>query len=69
MKRTGHKSVIAARTELANAGYHLAHTPPDATGEKWQKLPPRNSRKAMPAFAIKRIERPRSTVWEIVNYP
>lgn len=62
MNKRNHKSVIAARTELVTNGFVTAHRPPDQP-ECWGK--PKDSRR----FAIAREERPRSTLFHIVDYP
>jgi hypothetical protein len=61
LSRRNHESAEAARRALVAHGYQQAHVPPDAP-DKWAK-------KGSPDLAIGREDRPRSSVWHIVEYP
>jgi len=62
VNRRNHRTAQAARTELCNNGFVIAHRPPDHP-QCWGR--PKDSRR----FAIAREDRQRSSRFHIVDYP
>lgn len=62
IQRKNHPSAEAARGELVKHGYHPGCPAPDAPAQPWMKS-------GAPTLAIGREDRPRSSVWHIVDYP
>ncbi len=68
MVKTNHGSAVSARRELLESGFVLAFSPP-GTPERWQQPNRKGSQLNGVAYAVARLDRENSTVWEIVGYP
>ncbi len=68
MVKENHFSAVSARRELVDTGYVLAFSPP-GTPERWQQPLRRGLRLNGSVYTVARLERLKSTVWEIVKYP
>ncbi len=68
MVKANHDSAVSARRELLDAGYMLAFSPP-GTPERWQLPNRKGARLNGSIYAVARLDRGNSTVWEITDYP